>query len=135
MSKAEGKRLLTAAREKGRAYAIEQVESDAYQDLVASSIYEAEKDPENHNLVRSKSEALRAARSYIVDLRHDISRNLDVRLVAHIPSYIPASYGITESDIRDSFWEGLNEALDRKNVQSWLADEILFRSKEAAGLE
>lgn len=52
-----------------------------------------------------------------------------------IPSYIPSSYGIKEHDITDAFWEGLHEALDRKTVQSWLADEILFRSKEAAGIE
>ncbi len=135
MSKAEGKKLISAAKEAGRKYAIEQIESEQYSDFLASSIYEAEQHPESHNLVRTKADAMRAARNYIVDLKHDISRNIDVSRVARIPSYIPASYDIKAQDIRDAFWEGLHEALDRKNVQSWLADEILFRSKEAAGIE
>lgn len=135
MSKTEGKKILSNAKAKGRSYAIEQIESDHYADFLASSIYEAEQHPESHHLVRSKAEAMRAARDYIVDLKHDISRNLEVSAVFKYPSYIPSSYGIKAQDIHDAFWEGLHEALDRKVTQSWLADEILFRSKEAAGLE
>lgn len=130
MSKAEGKRLLAEAKRNGSKYGIESIESDSYADYLASSIAEAEADPENHNLVRTKSEAMRAAKDFIIDLKYDIGRNLDVSDHTSVPHYLPPSYGISEQDIRDAFWEGLHAALDKKTVQSWLADEILFRSKE-----
>jgi hypothetical protein len=130
MSKAEGKRLLTSARDAGRGYATEQIESEMFQDYVASGILAAEKDPDNHTLVRSKQGALSAARNFLTDLRHDTSRNLLVADVIDVTHDIPPSYGITENDIEDAFWEGFHEVLDRKTVHAWLADEILFRSRE-----
>src|ERR1700681_4523615 len=76
MTKADDKKLLTQAREAGRRYASEQIEGEYFSDYVAQQVYAAEKDPDHHWSVRTKSDAMRAAKNTLIDLGHDISRDL-----------------------------------------------------------
>lgn len=70
-----------------------------------------------------------------MDLGHDISRDLDTSHALKNAGVSSSFYGsaVSDQDLKDAFWEGLREVLGRKTVQSWLADEILFRAREARG--
>jgi hypothetical protein len=77
---------------------------------------------------------LRAAKNTLVDLGHDISRNLDTDYALRQAGIsIPRDSLRSAQDLHDAFWDGLHDVLGRKTVQSWLADEILFRAREARG--
>lgn len=133
MTKADDKKLLTSARKSGEAYASEQLESDHFADYIAEMIYTAEKNPDEHNVIRSKSDAMHAAKNVLVDLGHDIARGLDNRDILRIAK-VSAWGDVSEQDLVDAFNDGLYDVLRRKTAQSWLADELLFRSREARGL-
>lgn len=130
MTKADDKKLITSARKSGEAYASEQLESDLFSDYIADMIFAAEKDPDNHNLVRSKSDAMHAAKNVLIDLGHDIARDLDNRDILRIAK-VSAWGGVSEQDLVDAFNDGLYEVLRRKTAQSWLADQLLSLSRDA----
>jgi hypothetical protein len=134
MTKAGDAKLLRNAKASGAAHASEQLESDLFSDYVAEMIFTAEKDPDNHNLVRSKSDAMHAAKNVLVDLGHDIARGLDNRDILRIAK-VSETRDVSEQDLVDAFNDGLYEVLRRKTTQSWLADEILFQSRQASGKE
>jgi hypothetical protein len=133
MTKADDKKLLAQAKDAGRKYITEQLDSEQFSDYVASQIYEAGKDPDAHFETKSKAGAMRAAKNMLIDLGHDISRDLDTSdALSDAGLSISTGYEkhVTNQDLRDAFWEGLHEVLGRKTVQNWLADEIVFRTKE-----
>lgn len=134
MSKAEDKKILTAAKKTGEQYALGQIEGDYFSDFVAQQVYAAVKDPDTHFETLSKSGAMRAAKNILVDLGHDISRDLDTTGALKRAGVSNYRSGVSDQDLHDAFWEGIHMVLDRKNTQSWLADEIQFRTKEAKGV-
>lgn len=130
MTKADDAKLLRTAKVSGAAYASEQLESDLFSDYIADMIFAAEKDPDNHNLVRSKSDAMHAAKNVLIDLGHDIARDLDNRDILRIAK-VSAWGGVSEQDLVDAFNDGLYEVLRRKTAQIWLADQLLSLSRDA----
>jgi len=137
MSRAEGQQILRDAKKAGKAYASTSVESEHFQNYVADQVYSADLD----DLAETKKEALRHARNMLIDLKSEMDRNLDFRDVikeagvghtfdAYGEGYTQKIYGITAQDIYDTFWDGIREVLGRKNMENWLADEILFRANE-----
>ena len=134
MTKADDKKLLARVRASGAAYASEQLESDLFSDYVAEMIFTAEKDPDNHNLVRSKSDAMHAAKNVLDDFIYNTTRELNSRDILRIAK-ASETRDVSERDLVDAFGDGLYEVLRRKTTQSWLADEILFQSRQAQGKE
>jgi len=136
MSKAEGRVALSRARQSGRTYARNQLESEHFADYVADQVYRANID----NLPRNKRGAMCVARSILTDLYNDIRGDLRHQDILRLSgagwidtygqAYALRHYGIDASDAIEAFDQGVAEVLDRKNVTSWLADEILFRSRE-----
>jgi hypothetical protein len=135
MSKTEDRKILSAAKKAGEQYALNQIEGDYFSNFVAEQVYAAVKDPDAHFETLSKSGAMRAAKNILVDLGHDISRDLDAMHTLKSAGISNFRSGVSDRDLHDAFWEGIHTVLDRKNTQSWLADEIQFRTKEAKGLE
>lgn len=137
MSKSEGRQVLADAKREGAVYARNQIESETFNDYVVDQVYSANLE----NLPTTKKESARVARSMLTDLYNDINRDLrhqDVMRLAGASGlfssasddYIRDYYGITAREVTEAFNSGMSKVLDRKNVESWLADEILFRSKE-----
>jgi hypothetical protein len=135
MSKTEDRKILSAAKKVGEEYARNQIEGDYFSDFVAQQVYDAVKDPDSHFETLSKNGAMRAAKNILIDLGHDISRDLDTMRTLKSAGVSNFRSGVSDRDLHDAFWEGIHMVLDRKNTQSWLADEIQFRTKEAKGLE
>ena len=128
------RQAISGARQAGKAWASAQLESDPFSDYVADQIYAAEKDPENHWLVRSKKDALRAATNMLGDYIVDINRDLDM----HELYDIARKAGVSHEDrdaIASAVGDGIRDVIYSKSAKAWLADEILFRSREAQGLE
>jgi hypothetical protein len=140
MSKAEGREILSDAKKAGKEYARESVESEHFMNYVTDQVYSAPIE----DLPETKKEAYRSARNMLIDLKGDMDRDLDFRDVikkagvghtftAYGEGYTQKIYGITSQDVYDAFWDGIQEVLGRKNMESWLGDEILFRSNERRG--
>ena len=137
MSKSEGQQILRDAKKAGKDYALESVESESFQHYIDDQVHSAAIE----DLPETKKEAIRAARSMLTDLRYDIERDLNFRDVikkagvghtftAYGEGYTQKIYGITAQDVYDAFLDGIREVIGRKNTESWLADEILFRANE-----
>jgi hypothetical protein len=137
MSMTEGKQILRDAKKAGKEYVQGQVDGDYFRDYVSEQIYSASDD----DLPTTKKEALRVARNILSDLQRDMDRDLDFRDVVkkagvghtfttYGEGYTLKTYGITSQDVYDAFWDGIREVLGRKNMENWLADEILFHSNE-----
>src|ERR1700679_3119821 len=113
MTKADDKKLLARVRASGAAYASEQLESDLFSDYVAEMIFTAEKDPDNHNLVRSKSDAMHAAKNVLDDFIYNTTRELNSRDILRIAK-ASETRDVSERDLVDAFGDGLYEVLRRK---------------------
>lgn len=140
MSKREGREVLREAKRAGAAYAREQIEGEHFSDYVATQVYAS--DPED--LPTTKKEATRVAHGMLVDLYHDMERDLrfqdTIRLAGASglfnfgsADYVRDRYGIDASDVSQSFFDGASSVLFQKGVAEWLGDEILFRSSERRG--
>lgn len=140
MAKSEGRQILAEAKKAGREYATESLEGEFFLDYVSEQIYSADID----DLPENKKEALRTARNFLIDLYNDSSRNMGTREIlqkagvghtfsAYGAGYVQNIYGIDSSDVEHAFWEGFHLVIDRKTAQNWLADEILYRSRERRG--
>jgi hypothetical protein len=129
------KAMLAKAKKAGKDWAHEQLISPSFNDYVAEQVYEAEKKPEAHWLVRNKAQALKAAKNMLQDYRYELGRSLDLRDLVSVAKDAGVAVNWGDQDVARAVSLGIREVLTQKNVEDWLADEVLYRSREAAGLE
>jgi hypothetical protein len=130
------KATLSKAKKAGKDWAHEQLISVSFQDYVAEQVYEAEKNPSAHWLVRNKTQALKAAKNMLQDYRWELGRQLDLSDLTGTAENAGVRFEHAERhEVARAVSEGIRDVLTQKNVEDWLADEILYRSREAAGLE
>ena len=137
MSRREGQEALRDAKRAGAAYARDQIEGEHFSDYVVQQVYSASVD----DLPETKKQATRVAHGMLVDLYHDMERDLRVQDAVRLAGasglfsfgsadYVRDRYGIDASDVSRAFFDGASSVLFRKNVAEWLGDEVLFRSNE-----
>lgn len=139
MSKREGQAVLRDARRAGAAYANETLEGDWFSDFVADDVYRAPIE----DLPTTKKEAERGARNVLTDVYVQIQglrskEVIDRTGAAHLfrnfgSGYVSQTMRIDEGDVIRSFYEGVQSVLYSVSAREWLAEEILFRSRERRG--
>jgi polyphosphate kinase len=129
-------KIIAKAKRAGRDWIHEQLVSPAFSEHVFEQVHEAEKHPDTHWLVRTKKEALKAAANMLQDYRYELFRGLDLRDLVGIARDAKITVDVEEErDVARAVSEGIRDVLETENVKDWLADEILYRSREIAGLE
>lgn len=143
-TKKEAAALLAAAKRAGRKWAQNYLDSDDFQDHVASLVNC--RDVPAEDLPRTKKQAERVARNIIADFWNDTQRSFGVREVLHhaggdvrgaynfgSEGWFESEYGYPRDDLISAWWDGARAALFRASVRGWLGAEIKFRAGECAG--
>jgi len=130
-------REIAKAKKAGKEWINSEITSDAFLSYAFDQVMEAEKAPDKHWLVRDKKTALQAAKNMIQNYRYELWRGLDEGDLLHI---LKQWSGIAAHDypkdertaLLQAMTGAARDVLEQKTTQSWLADEVLHWSLEAA---
>jgi hypothetical protein len=117
------------ARAAGKKFAMEQLESELFDNWVSEMLNGADVS----DLPRSKKKALRVASNILIDFRYELERQFDFRDVARkigTGDYWAESHGTSVHDLVHEFWSAFADVLDKKNTRTWLADNVMYRADE-----